>query len=79
MTAFVQVAGNGSRIEAAKFHEATQASATLRALLGYHNEALLAQVMRSVACNSQHTVQARLCRWLLIVADRVGGDTLDLT
>ena len=79
MTAIVQVAGNGSRIEAGKFHEATRASATLRTLLGYHNEALLAQVVRSVASNSQHSVQARLCRWLLIVADRVDGDTLNLT
>lgn len=79
MTAIVQVAGNGSRIEAGKFHEATRASLTLRTMLGYHNEALLAQVVRSVACNSQHSVQARLCRWLLMVADRVDGDSLNLT
>lgn len=79
MTAIFQVAGNASRIEATKFHEAVRASATFRSLLSYHNEALLGQVVRSVACNSQHTVQARLCRWLLIVADRVGGDTLNLT
>ena len=48
-------------------------------MLGHHNEALLAQIVRSVACNSRHTVEARLCRWLLIVHDRVDGDNLELT
>jgi CRP-like cAMP-binding protein len=79
MTAIVQVAGHGAQIGAEQFHAAVRASGTLRAVLGHHNEALLAQIVRSVACNSQHTVEARMCRWLLIVHDRVDGDVLHLT
>jgi Crp-like helix-turn-helix domain len=79
MTAIVQVAGKGSRIEAGHFHFALKESASLRAILDHHNEALLAQVARTVACNAMHSAEARLCRWLLMVHDRVEGDTLDLT
>src|SRR4051812_35806580 len=34
------------------------------ALIG-HEQVLLAQTQQSVACNASHTVEARLCRWLL--------------
>jgi CRP-like cAMP-binding protein len=79
MTAIVQVAGNASRIEAGKFHEAARESATFRGVVAHHNEALIAQIIRTVACNGKHVLEARLCRWLLMVRDRVDGETLNLT
>ena len=57
MTAIVQVAGSGSRIKSAKFHEAARASASFRGVIAHHNEALLAQVIRTVACNAEHTLR----------------------
>jgi CRP-like cAMP-binding protein len=79
MTAIVQVAGKGSRIEVEYFHAALNESASLRAVIGHHSEALLAQVARTVACNAMHSADARLCRWLLMVHDRLDGDALHLT
>jgi DNA-binding MarR family transcriptional regulator len=42
-------------------------------------DALLAQIMQSVACNALHTAEARCSRWLLSTQDRVRSTTLPLT
>ena len=39
----------------------------------------MAQALQSMACNTVHSVEARCCRWLLTLHDRVGQDTLPLT
>jgi CRP-like cAMP-binding protein len=79
MRAIAQVAGKGSRIEVAHFHSALLESASLRSVIGQHNEALLAQLVRTVACNATHPAEARLCRWLLMVRDRIDSDVIQLT
>jgi CRP-like cAMP-binding protein len=40
---------------------------------------LLSQISQSAVCNRFHTVETRLCRWLLVAQDRVKSDQLDLT
>jgi CRP-like cAMP-binding protein len=40
---------------------------------------LISQISQSAACNRFHTIEQRLCRWLLISHDRVKSDTLHLT
>lgn len=40
---------------------------------------LIAQISQSSICNRFHTLHETLCRWLLIVQDRVNSDKLDLT
>jgi CRP-like cAMP-binding protein len=42
-------------------------------------EALLAQALQAMACNTVHSVEARCCRWILTLHDRTGRDTLPLT
>lgn len=49
-----------------------------RSLLTYAS-ARMAHLSSRVVCNSRHTVEARLCSWLLMVHDRVGEDKLSLT
>ncbi|MGH9907851.1 MAG: Crp/Fnr family transcriptional regulator, partial [Pyrinomonadaceae bacterium] len=39
----------------------------------------ITQISQSAVCNRFHTVEKRLCRWLLIVHDRVEGNTFHLT
>jgi CRP-like cAMP-binding protein len=79
MRAIVQVPGQGSRIATEHFDAALQKSARLRDVIGHHSEAMLAQVVRTVACNAMHPAEARLSRWLLMVHDRVEGNTIHLT
>lgn len=75
----MQVGGPALRIESARLEEAKLASPTLRDLLARFADALLAQVLQSVACTALHGVEARACRWLLAIQDRIGSDTLPVT
>ncbi|GGG18978.1 transcriptional regulator [Caldovatus sediminis] len=75
----VQVPGPALRIDIARLEAAKAASAPLRGLLARYADLLLAQVMQSAACNALHPVEARACRWLLMIHDRAGTDELPLT
>jgi len=50
----------------------------LKALLK-HYRSLVTQVSQRCVCNTRHTIMERLCCWLLMVHDRVGGNNLNLT
>ena len=41
--------------------------------------AIVTQVSQRCVCNTRHTIMERLCCWLLMVHDRVGGTNLNLT
>jgi CRP-like cAMP-binding protein len=51
----------------------------IRDLFVSYSETLLSQVMQTVACNSLHTVEERMCRWLLMMHDRAEGAYLTYT
>lgn len=50
----------------------------LRALLQCYRT-LVTQVSQRCVCNTRHTIMERLCCWLLMIHDRVGGSNLRLT
>ncbi len=79
LRSIVQVGGEAARLPVAELEAAFVANAAVRHLVLRFIQALLAQVMQTVACNALHTAEARLCRWLLLLADRVGGDRLHVT
>jgi CRP-like cAMP-binding protein len=51
----------------------------VRNLFVSYSETLLSQVQQSVACNSMHTTEERMCRWLLMMHDRAQGKALPYT
>jgi CRP-like cAMP-binding protein len=67
----VQLPGTAGCISASQFHAAANQSQAIRDFIVPYNDVLLAQVQQSVACNALHTVEARLCRWLLQARDCV--------
>ncbi|KLK93028.1 Crp/Fnr family transcriptional regulator [Microvirga vignae] len=75
----VQMPGTASRIPVDFLNEVRNACPALRRLIMSYGEALLAQAFQRVACNAVHSVEARCCRWILRLQDRVGRDTLLLT
>ena len=77
--AIVQIPGIASRMPAASFHAAAQASETIRELVVRYNDLQLAQIQQSVACNALHSLDARLCRWLLQAHDCSDGNDIPLT
>lgn len=75
----VQLAGNALRISRSAFKKELDRGGRLQYLLLRYTHSLLIQVAQSAACNSFHTVEERLCRWLLVSRDRVQTDTVHLT
>ncbi len=75
----VQAAGAASVVDVEHFRCLAEQSASFRSMLIKHEQVLLAQSQQAVACNSTHTLEERLSRWLLRCRDLVGSDDLDLT
>jgi CRP-like cAMP-binding protein len=44
-----------------------------------YTQAYIAQISQNVACNRLHTIEKRLCRWLLESSDRLHSDELFLS
>jgi len=66
----VQVAGTFLIISGSPFAKLASDLQELRDVLDGWNEWALLQARRTAVCNTLHSAQQRLCRWLLDVADR---------
>ena len=75
----VQMAGTASRIAVEPLNEVRNAHPKLRQLFASYGEVLLAQTFQILTCNAVHPVEARCCRWILMMHDRAEQDTLSLT
>jgi hypothetical protein len=75
----VQVAGTGSAIASDALRNLANEFEPLRSLLIRHEQVLFAQAQQSAGCNASHTVEARMCRWLLRIRDLTGSDEMELT
>jgi len=51
----------------------------LQYLLLRYTQALITQISQTAVCNRLHSVEQRLCRWLLLSRDRVETDELAMT
>src|SRR5437764_4085992 len=77
--AFVQIPGEALRMRARAFRHAADQGGTLAALLFRYTQAMLRHVSQLTACNNRHTIEQRLCRWLLITHDRVQAAQFEVT
>jgi CRP-like cAMP-binding protein len=74
-----QVPGEAMKMRADAFKQALQEHSELRDMVQRYTVAMINQITQSTACNHLHTVQERMCRWLLMTHDRVGEDEFKLT
>jgi CRP-like cAMP-binding protein len=77
--ALIQMQGVALRLQAAALQEAFDRSTALRSVLLRYAQVFSNQVMQTAACNSNHTLDERLARWLLMVHDHAEGDTFPMT
>jgi CRP-like cAMP-binding protein len=77
--AIVQMSGPALKVPLASIESAKARSPHVRSIFCRYSDALLAQIMQSVACNALHPIEARCCRWLLTAHDRVEGEVIPLT
>lgn len=77
--AIVQIAGAGIRISATDYRTAMAKSPVFLKIVLLSSELAMAQMQQTAACNALHSAERRMCRWIIQVRDRIGGDVLRLT
>jgi len=78
--AAVQVPGEAVRMSAAAYRDLFERSPAIRTAVHRYVEQLMSETRQSVACNSIHDVEARLCRRILEALDKSRlSDELPLT
>ncbi len=77
--AMVQIEGSALRIGAAPFLKVLDGSNGFRSQINRFQSVVVLQAHQSAACHAFHSVEARLCRWLLQAADTVESNRVNLT
>ena len=77
--AVVLRAGHAFRIPAHALKEEFQRAGALMHLLLRYTQALITQIAQTAACNRHHSLDQRLCRWLLLSLDRMEGNDVGMT
>jgi CRP-like cAMP-binding protein len=77
--AISQISGDGLRIPVSTFKKALTPGGALDRLVRRYTAYSLRYANQTVACNLLHSVEKRMCRWLLMCHDRVGTDEISLT
>ena len=76
---FCQIPGRAIRLSARCALEERRRGGQLAELLLRFAHVTIAMLTQSVACNRAHSVEERMCRWLLMTHDRAGADEFPLT
>jgi CRP-like cAMP-binding protein len=77
--ATVQIQGVALQLPRFKFLAMVEKSSTLRRLANEFEAYLYFQAQQSAACYAVHSVEARLCRWMLQCQDATNSDVIPLT
>jgi CRP-like cAMP-binding protein len=76
---FVQIPGRAVRMSAEVALAERRRGGPFGELILRFANATVAMLAQSVACNRAHSLEERMCRWLLLTHDRVGEDRFPLT
>jgi len=77
--AIAQIPGDALRMEAKFFQKEMKRDGPLHGLVQRYTQTMINQISQSIVCNHRHSVEKRMCRWLLLSHDRVGADEFPLT
>ncbi|MEY4641385.1 MAG: hypothetical protein RLZZ227_1379 [Pseudomonadota bacterium] len=78
-SALVQTAGFAYRLEERYLKQEFGRAGSMQACLLRYTQALLTQVAQTAVCNCHHSLEQRLCRWLLLTLDRCVSQDLVIT
>jgi len=77
--AVVQSDGYAFKLDASIIIKEFNRNGELHHLLLQYTQALLTQISQTAVCNRHHSLDERLCRWLLLTLDRLNGSELTIT
>jgi CRP-like cAMP-binding protein len=75
----VRIPGAATRIPLRLFAEVVEKDPAAHALIMRYAKAQLAHATQLAACNAGHSLEQRLCRWLLLAHDRSRSEVLNVT
>lgn len=75
----VQCGGEGFRMRAPVVRAYFDNNASIQLLLLKYTQSLLTQMSQTAVCNRHHSLEAQLCRRLLLTLDRVEGSSVMMT
>lgn len=79
MPTFAQIPGEAVRVKAEIFKAEYERGGALHFLMNRYMHTVVVTGSQSTACNALHQAEGRFCRWLLMSADGVGSNELNLT
>ena len=77
--AVIQLADDGLRMPADQFRQACAQLPSLQTVMLRYTQSMMTQLTQSVVCSRFHSIEQRLCRWLLTSQDAVRSDDIRLT
>jgi len=77
--AVVQGGGLAYRMKAKIMLDEFKRGGEFQHLMLRYTQALITQISQTAVCNRLHSVEQRLCRWLLMTHDRTNSDELQMT
>lgn len=77
--AVAQIAGGAFRMRSKVLQEEFARGGAFQHLLLRYTQALITQISQTAVCNRLHSIEKRLCRWLLLSRERVQSDDLLMT
>jgi CRP-like cAMP-binding protein len=77
--AMVQGGGAAYRMKASAMLDEFKRGGEFQHLLLRYTQALITQISQTAVCNRLHSVEQRLCRWLLMTHDLAQSDELQMT
>lgn len=75
----VQFEGDFLTLPVEVLNAAKEQSAGLHNFFSRYADCLLAQIFQSTACNAVHSIEQRVCKWIIAAIDRTGGDVVPMT
>jgi CRP-like cAMP-binding protein len=75
----VQVSGTFSHIAAEDFAQVVSEGPEIKDIITRYTEVLWVEAQQIAACNTLHSAEARLARWLLQTQDRIRSEAIPLT
>jgi CRP-like cAMP-binding protein len=77
--AVAQIGGDALKIPAKMLQKEFARGGLLQHTLLLYTQALITQISQTAVCNRLHTIEQRLCRWLLLCHDRVNCSEILMT
>lgn len=77
--AVAQIAGDALKVPARFIRGEFARNGSLQRVFLRYTQALIVQISQTAVCNRLHSVEQRLCRWLLLCHDRVKGAEIRMT